>query len=190
MELRVKELREDAEIEPLFRKVETFGLAFIPEEFLEGRSRKIPKMLDNTNILIEATERLGGASSNEKGISELRRSYVEVVDSIMMSAEERFNQQDLGILKQIEHLILGSINGKRIKNRACIISAIATRFASVTNLIIILLLILMCPLVSQAYGTSVVCLVVSGTCNSGIPCLVVLGACDATTYKCMSSING
>ena len=62
--------------------------------------------------------------------------------------------------------------------------------ASVTNLIIILLLILTCPLVSRAYDTSVACLMVSGTCDSGITCLVVLGACDATTYKCMSSING
>ena len=62
-------------------------------------------------------------------MSELRRSYVEVVDSITMSAEERFSKQDLGILKQIEHLILGSINGERINNRTCIISAIATRFA-------------------------------------------------------------
>ena len=130
VELRVKGLREDAEFERHFKKVETLGLAFIPEESLEGRSRKIPKRLDNTDIVIEATERLGGASSDEKGMSELRRSYVEVVDSILMSAEERFNQQDLGILKQIENLILGSINGERIKNRTCIISAIATRFAS------------------------------------------------------------
>ena len=128
MELRVKELRKDTEFERHFKKVETLGLAFIPEESLEGRSRKIPKRLDNTDIVIEATERLGGASSDEKGMSEL--SYVEVVDSILMSAEERFNQQGLGILKQIENLILGSINGERIKNRTCIISAIATRFAS------------------------------------------------------------
>ena len=62
-------------------------------------------------------------------------------------------------------------------------------FDDVTNLIIVLLLILTCPLVSRAYGTGVACLVVSGTCDSGTPCLVVLGACDATIYILMSSLN-
>ena len=39
MELRVKELRDDAEFERLFRKVENSRLAFIPEESLVVRSR-------------------------------------------------------------------------------------------------------------------------------------------------------
>ena len=55
-----------------FRKVETLGLAFRFEDSLEGRSRKIPKRLDNTDIVIEAIKGLGGVSSDEKGISELR----------------------------------------------------------------------------------------------------------------------
>ena len=99
VELRVKELRNDAKFDRHFRKVETLGLAFIPEEFLEGRSRKIPKRLDSTDIVIKATARLGGASSDEKGVSELRRSYIEVVDSIAMPVVDRFSQQDLGVLK-------------------------------------------------------------------------------------------
>ena len=73
VEFRVKELRGDAEFDRLFREVDSLGLAFIPEESVEGRNRKISKRLDDTDIMIEATARLGGVSSDEKGISELRR---------------------------------------------------------------------------------------------------------------------
>ena len=64
MKLRVKEVRDDAEFDRLFRKVETLGLAFIPEEFLEGRSRKLPKRLVKADIVIETTVRLGKAPSD------------------------------------------------------------------------------------------------------------------------------
>ena len=64
---------DDAECNRLFRKVEILRWAVTPEEFLEGRSRKIPKRLDNTDIVIEVTARLGGAAFDEKGMSELRR---------------------------------------------------------------------------------------------------------------------
>ena len=123
------ERAQDAKFGMLFGKSETLGIAFRPEESLQGRSRKFPKRLDNTDIVIEAIARLGGVSSDEKGVTELGRSCVEVVDSITMSAEERFNQQYLGILKQIKYLILSAINGEQIKNGTCITSAI-TRFAS------------------------------------------------------------
>lgn len=80
MELRAKELREDAEFERHFREVETLGLYLRPKEPLEGKSRRMPKRLDDIDIVIDAKERLGRVSSDEKGMSELRLSYVEVVD--------------------------------------------------------------------------------------------------------------
>ena len=128
VDIRMKELRNDAEFERPIKKVETMEMVSRANEASEGRSRKIPKRLDKNDMLIDKAEKLGGVPSVSKSKSELRRLYFEVIDLVTVSADERFNQKYLGILKQIEYLILASINGERIESRSFIVDAITTRF--------------------------------------------------------------
>ena len=95
-----------------------------PEPAAAPRRRKIPRRLDDTDVVI--TERLtqGGATQDVTNDLRLKQAYFDALDALKQSLSERFDQNGMVVVRQIEKCLLSacirkrSING-RTANSVC-----------------------------------------------------------------------
>ena len=77
------------------------------------RPRKVPRRMEGGSSVL--TKRL--AATSTVGITcndNLRRSFFEDIDAISSSLEQRFEQEDLSTLKQIEEVLLKSMKNRGV----------------------------------------------------------------------------
>ncbi len=72
-----------------------------------GRQRKVPRWMEcGESVLIE---RLHTSDTADDGsIDQMRQSYYETIDAIVQSVSERFEQENLSLVKSIEQILLRS----------------------------------------------------------------------------------
>ena len=77
------------------------------ESSCEGRQRKIPRWMNDGEIVL--TQGLDvSVTTNNANTEQMRRSYYKAIDAILTSLKERFEQEDLSLLRTIEKILLNA----------------------------------------------------------------------------------
>ena len=114
---RLQEMRSDEEFEFILDEAKkVFALMeWERSEIVNSRQRKIPRwMEDNEMFLTEHLPVTDAATDNNAITTEMRRSYYQAIDAIVSSLTERFEQDDLSLLKYIEELLLTSMKERGV----------------------------------------------------------------------------
>ena len=121
---RLTELRSDIEFERILKSI--LLLPGIKEQLEQDseqapasrstRNRKIPRALNNANVVITEQLTLGGAINRPKNkenmLLHLKQEFFEAIDAMIKSLDERFEQEGMQIVAGIEKCLLAASNRK------------------------------------------------------------------------------
>jgi len=117
---RLDEMRSDVEFRRILKRTLAIpGVIGSPAPPAAApRSRKIPRRLDNADIVITERLTLGGATATASQevteVHSLKQLYFEAVDALKQSLSERFDQAGMDVVRQIESCLLSASNRKEI----------------------------------------------------------------------------
>ena len=84
-------------------------------EIVNSRHWKIPRLMeDNEMLLTQHLPITDAATDNNTVTAKMRRSYYQAINTIVLSRTERFEQDDLSLLKCIEKLLLTSMKERGV----------------------------------------------------------------------------
>ena len=99
--------RKDDVFDDLIETTEkSTGLIF-KEELPAKRQKKTPKAMADFHCTVSSQ-----ADPTDNQTQHLRRIYKEACDSILASLKDRFNQEDMGMFRAVENLLMSSMNGE------------------------------------------------------------------------------
>ena len=102
---RLEEMRSEEEFNLILGEAKKLPGAM--ESSCEGRQRKIPRWMDDGEMML--TQGLNVSfTTNDANIEQMRRSYFEAIDAILTSQNERFEQEDLSLIRAIEQILLNA----------------------------------------------------------------------------------
>ena len=102
---RPEEMRSEEEFNLILGEAKKLPGAM--ESSCEGRQRKIPRWMDDGEMML--TQGLNVSfTTNDANIEQMRRSYFEAIDAILTSQNERYEQEDLSLIRAIEQILLNA----------------------------------------------------------------------------------
>ena len=78
------------------------------ENRCEDRQRKLPRWMNDGEMMLMEGSQAPDTSSCNPNTEQMRRSYYAATDATLTSLSDRFEQEDLSLLKTIEQILLNA----------------------------------------------------------------------------------
>jgi len=111
---RLDEMRSDVEFERILKRTLAMPGVITSEPAAAPRSRKIPRRLNDSDVMTTERLTLGGATQEVTQVHSLKQPYFEAVDALKQSISERFEQEGMKVVRQIESYLLSACNRKQV----------------------------------------------------------------------------
>jgi len=111
---RLDEMRSDVEFERILKRTLAMPGVITSELAAAPRSRKIPRRLNDSDVVTTERLTLGGATQEVTQVHSLKQPYFEAVDALKQSISERFEQEGMKVVRQIESYLLSACNRKQV----------------------------------------------------------------------------
>ena len=111
---RLNEMRSDVEFERILKRTLAMPSVITSEPAAAPRSRKIPRRLNDSDVVTTERLTLGGATQEVTQDHSLKQPYFEAVDALKQSISERFEQEGMKVVRQIESYLLSACNRKQV----------------------------------------------------------------------------
>jgi hypothetical protein len=105
---RLDEMRSDVEFERILKRRHAMPMVIICKPAAAPRSCKIPHRLDDSDVVTIEPLTLGGATQEVTQVQSLKQRYFEAVDALKQSISERFEQEGMKVVRQIESYLLSA----------------------------------------------------------------------------------
>ena len=103
---RLEEMRSEEEFEHILNEAKKIPGAI--DNRCEDRQRKIPRWMNDGEMMLMEGLQAPDTSSYNPNTEQMRRSYYAAIDAILTSLNDRFDQEDLSLLKTIEQILLNA----------------------------------------------------------------------------------
>ena len=103
---RLEEMRSEEEFEHILNEAKKVPGAI--DNRREDRQRKLPRWMNDGEMMLMEGLQAPDTSSYNPNTEQMRRSYYAAIDAILTSLNDRFEQEDLSLLKTIEQILLNA----------------------------------------------------------------------------------
>ena len=103
---RLEEMRSEEEFEHILNEAKKIPGAI--DNRCEDRQRKLPRWMNDGEMMLMEGLQAPDTSSYNPNTEQMRRSYYAAIDAILTSLNDRFEHEDLSLLKTIEHVLLNA----------------------------------------------------------------------------------
>ena len=103
---RLEEMRSEEEFEHILNEVKKVPGAI--DNRCEDRQRKLLRWMNDGEMMLMEGLQVPDTSSYNPNTEQMRRSYYAAIDAILTSLNDRFEQEDLFLLKTIEQILLNA----------------------------------------------------------------------------------
>jgi hypothetical protein len=124
---RLQEMRSEEEFEHILGEAKK--VPGVVERGGEVRQRKVPRWMDDGEMMLTEGFQPERTHPQNLNTEQMRGSYYEAIDAILTGLNERFEQEDLSLLKSIEQILLSAM-----KKRGVPLSGLTSSFIDKENL--------------------------------------------------------